>query len=107
MSVASGLVMKVKADGLIIASAPVDGIQSRRRRPIIHPRAEAIGPTPIAPHTLTNRPITCRVARSSNSGHRCRARWTTIFATYDGQSGIRYSRATSYACAGRSGRSNW
>jgi len=87
VSVSSGLVTKVKADGLIIASATGSTAYNLAAGgPIVHPLVDAIAITPIAPHTLTNRPIvipgseTIEVRPNIDEG-------AEIFVTYDGQTG--------------------
>jgi NAD+ kinase len=87
VSVSSGLVTKVKADGLIIASATGSTAYNLAAGgPIVHPFVDAIAITPIAPHTLTNRPIvipgseTIEVRPNIDEG-------AEIFVTYDGQTG--------------------
>jgi NAD+ kinase len=88
VSVSTGLVTKVKADGLIIASATGSTAYNLAAGgPIVHPRVDAICITPIAPHTLTNRPIvipggeTIEVRPNINEGA------DEVFVTYDGQAG--------------------
>jgi NAD+ kinase len=88
VSVASGLVMKVKADGLIIASATGSTAYNLAAGgPIIHPRADAIVLTPIAPHTLTNRPIIVPGNEIIEIRPQVQGTQDEIFVTYDGQSG--------------------
>ena len=88
VSVSTGLVTRVKADGLIITSATGSTAYNLAAGgPIVHPRVDAIGITPIAPHTLTNRPIvipggeTIEVRPNINEGA------DEVFVTYDGQAG--------------------
>jgi NAD+ kinase len=88
VSVGSGLVMKVKADGLIIASATGSTAYNLAAGgPIIHPRADAIVLTPIAPHTLTNRPIIVPSSEIIEIRPQVQGTLDEIFVTYDGQSG--------------------
>jgi len=88
VSVGSGLVMKVKADGLIIASATGSTAYNLAAGgPIIHPRADAIVLTPIAPHTLTNRPIIVPGNEIIEIRPQVQGTLDEIFVTYDGQSG--------------------
>jgi NAD+ kinase len=88
VSVGSGLVMKVKADGLIIASATGSTAYNLAAGgPIIHPRADAIVLTPIAPHTLTNRPIIVPGSEIIEIRPQVQGTQDEIFVTYDGQSG--------------------
>jgi len=88
VSVASGLVMKVKADGLIIASATGSTAYNLAAGgPIIHPSADAIVLTPIAPHTLTNRPIIVPGSEIIEVRPQLQGMEDEIFVTYDGQSG--------------------
>jgi NAD+ kinase len=88
ITVGDDLVTKVKADGLIVATATGSTAYNLAAGgPIVHPRVDAFVLTPIAPHTLTNRPIV--VPASEVIGVRPTVADTTdeIFVTYDGQSG--------------------
>ena len=87
VSVGAGLVTRVKADGLIVASATGSTAYNLAAGgPIVHPRVDAIVVTPIAPHTLTHRPIVIpgsevvEVVPGTSAPN-------DIFVTYDGQSG--------------------
>jgi NAD+ kinase len=87
VSVSGGFVTRVKADGLIVASATGSTAYNLAAGgPIVHPGVEALLLTPIAPHTLTNRPIVIpggevvEVTPINGSGEE-------VFITYDGQSG--------------------
>jgi NAD+ kinase len=88
VSVSGGFVTRVKADGLIIASATGSTAYNLAAGgPIVHPMVDALVLTPIAPHTLTNRPVVIpgsalvEVRTHTNSGP------DDVFVTYDGQSG--------------------
>ena len=79
----------VKADGLIIASPTGSTAYNLSAGgPIVHPAMDALVITPIAPHTLTNRPIVIPAERDvrvlasgTNAGDE-------IYVTFDGQSGF-------------------
>ena len=81
-------VTRVKADGLIVASATGSTAYNLAAGgPIVHPSVDALVLTPIAPHTLTNRPVVIpgnalvEIRPHEDSGA------DDIFVTYDGQSG--------------------
>jgi NAD+ kinase len=88
VSVSGAFVTRVKADGLIIASATGSTAYNLAAGgPIVHPFVDALVLTPIAPHMLTNRPIvipgtaTIEVRAHVEDGR------DDVFVTYDGQSG--------------------
>ena len=86
--VSTGFVTKVKADGLIIASATGSTAYNLAAGgPIVHPRVDAIGITPIAPHTLTNRPIVIPGSETIEVRPNLDVGAEEIFVTYDGQAG--------------------
>jgi NAD+ kinase len=80
-------VMRVRADGLIVASPTGSSAYNLAAGgPVVHPAVDAILLTPIAPHMLTNRPvivpaqsqITVKPVLNGND---------EVFVTFDGQSG--------------------
>jgi NAD+ kinase len=88
VSVSGRFVTCVKADGLIIASATGSTAYNLAAGgPIVHPAVDALVLTPIAPHTLTNRPVVIpgdaevEVHREGPAGN------DDVFVTYDGQYG--------------------
>lgn len=88
VSVSTGLLTKVKADGLIVASATGSTAYNLAAGgPIVHPRVDAIAITPIAPHTLTNRPIVIPGSETIEVRPQIEAAADEIFVTYDGQTG--------------------
>jgi NAD+ kinase len=81
-------VTRVRADGLIIASPTGSTAYNLAAGgPIVHPAVNAMLLTPIAPHTLTNRPI---VIPASSEVHIAPIMEDDdeVFATFDGQSGF-------------------
>ena len=88
VSVSGGFVTRVKADGLIIASATGSTAYNLSAGgPIVHPDVDALVLTPIAPHTLTNRPIVIPGSSIVEVTPHVDGGSDEIFVTYDGQSG--------------------
>lgn len=89
VSVGDQFVTSVRSDGLIIASPTGSTAYNLSAGgPVIHPAMDAIVLTPIAPHTLTHRPIVIPAERevrvraaSGNAG-------AEIYVTFDGQHGF-------------------
>jgi NAD+ kinase len=88
VSVSGGFVTKVKADGLIIASATGSTAYNLAAGgPIVHPMVDALVLTPIAPHTLTNRPVVIPGSAVIEVHPHVSGSDDEIYVTYDGQSG--------------------
>ena len=88
VSVSTGLVTKVKADGLIVASATGSTAYNLAAGgPIVHPRVDALVLTPIAPHTLTHRPVVIPGSEVVEVRPIPDAGAEDIYVTYDGQFG--------------------
>jgi NAD+ kinase len=89
VSVGDQFVTTVRADGLIVATPTGSTAYNLAAGgPIVHPSMDALVLTPIAPHTLTNRPIVIPAERdvrvkttSANAGDE-------VFVTVDGQTGF-------------------
>jgi NAD+ kinase len=93
VSVDDFFVTNVKADGLIIGSPTGSTAYNLAAGgPIVHPGVDALLITPIAPHTLGNRPIvipgtsTITVRAAADSGK------DEMFITFDGQTGFRFGQ---------------
>jgi len=86
VSVDGEFMMRVKADGLIIASPTgTTAYNLSAGGPIVHPRVEGLTITPIAPHTLTNRPVVVPGSSEIRVQPLMRSDQIEVFATFDGQ----------------------
>lgn len=103
VSVAGMPVMRVRADGLIVATPTGSTAYNLAAGgPIVHPGVDAVLLTPIAPHMLTNRPLVVTgssdvlVEPDMNGSDE-------VFVTFDGQSGhaLQPGDAVTIARAGR------
>lgn len=88
VSVGDHLVTSVRADGLIVASPTGSTAYNLSAGgPIVHPSMHAIVLTPIAPHTLTHRPIVISADRDVRVGPTTGNAGGEVFVTCDGQWG--------------------
>jgi NAD+ kinase len=88
VAVSSSFVTRVKADGLIIASATGSTAYNLAAGgPIVHPVVDALILTPIAPHMLTNRPIIIPGSGIVEVRPHVEDGRDDVYVTYDGQSG--------------------
>jgi NAD+ kinase len=93
VTVGEQFVTSVKADGLIVASPTGSTAYNLAAGgPIVHPAMDAIVLTPIAPHTLTNRPIVIPAEREIRIRAGVANAGAEIFATFDGQHGFALSQ---------------
>ena len=83
-------VMRVRADGLIVASPTGSTAYNLAAGgPILHPEVDALLLTPIAPHMLTNRPIVIPASGEVRVQPMMNAANDEVFVTIDGQWGHR------------------
>jgi NAD+ kinase len=88
VSVGDEFVTRVKADGLIIATPTGSTAYNMAAGgPIVQPNVDALVLTPIAPHTLTNRPIVIPARVVVHVQPNMDAR-DDVFLTIDGQAGF-------------------
>lgn len=81
-------VTRVKADGLIVATPTGSTAYNLAAGgPIVQPNVDALIVTPIAPHTLTNRPIVIPAFAPVRVQPRLDDH-DDVFATFDGQAGL-------------------
>jgi NAD+ kinase len=88
VSIGDEFVTRVKADGLIVATPTGSTAYNLASGgPIVQPSVDALVVTPIAPHTLTNRPIVIP-AQSAVRIQPHMDDHDEVFATFDGQAGL-------------------
>ena len=86
VSVDGEFMMRVKADGLIIASPTgTTAYNLSAGGPIVHPQVDGLTITPIAPHTLTNRPVVVPGSSEICVQPIIHDDQSEVFATFDGQ----------------------
>jgi NAD+ kinase len=86
VSVDGESMMRVKADGLIIASPTgTTAYNLSAGGPIVHPQVDGLTITPIAPHTLTNRPVVVPGSSEIRIQPLIHEDQSEVFATFDGQ----------------------
>ena len=92
VSVGEEFVTRVKADGLIIATPTGSTAYNLAAGgPIVQPHVDALILTPIAPHTLTNRPIVIPASSAVRVQPMMEER-DEVFVTFDGQTGFQLQR---------------
>jgi NAD+ kinase len=89
VTVGDQFVMSVRSDGLIIASPTGSTAYNLSAGgPVVHPAMDAIVLTPIAPHTLTHRPIVIPASREVRVRAAAGNADAEIYVTFDGQRGF-------------------
>jgi NAD+ kinase len=88
VSVGSEFVTRVKADGIIVATPTGSTAYNLAAGgPIVQPTVDALILTPIAPHTLTNRPLIIPASATVRVQPHMEDR-DEVFVTFDGQAGF-------------------
>jgi NAD+ kinase len=88
VAIGSQPVMRVRADGLIVATPTGSSAYNLAAGgPIVHPEVDALLLTPIAPHMLTNRPVVVPGASDVRVEPLMDVANEEVFVTFDGQSG--------------------
>jgi len=89
VTVGDQFVMSVRSDGLIIASPTGSTAYNLSAGgPVVHPAMDAMVLTPIAPHTLTHRPIVIPAEREVRVRAAAGNGGAEIYVTFDGQHGF-------------------
>lgn len=89
VTVGDQFVTSVRCDGLIVATPTGSTAYNLSAGgPVIHPAMNAIVMTPIAPHTLTHRPIVIPAEREVRVRAAADQDGSEIFLTFDGQHGF-------------------
>jgi NAD+ kinase len=87
VSVDGEFMMRIRADGVIVASPTGSTAYNLSSGgPILHPRVDGLSITPIAPHTLTNRPVVVPGSSEIRIQPFMQVEQDEVFATFDGQS---------------------
>ena len=90
VSVGSTFVTNVRADGLIVASPTGSTAYNLAcGGPILHPEIDALVLTPIAPHTLTNRPVAIPATAEVRIQPSVGQPNDEVVATFDGRQSLR------------------
>jgi NAD+ kinase len=88
ITVGEQFVTSIKSDGLIVASPTGSTAYNLSAGgPIVHPAMDALVLTPIAPHTLTHRPIVIPAAREVRVRAASGDSGGEMYVTFDGQYG--------------------
>ena len=98
VTVGDQFVASVKADGLIVATPTGSTAYNLAAGgPIVHPSMDALVLTPIAPHTLTNRPIVISAEREVRVKSAGTNAGNEVYVTLDGQTGFALSEGDEIA----------
>jgi NAD+ kinase len=89
VTVGDQFVTSVRSDGLIVASPTGSTAYNLSAGgPVVHPAMDAMVLTPIAPHTLTHRPIVIPAEREVRVRAAAGNAGAEIYVTFDGQHGF-------------------
>lgn len=89
VTVGDQFVMSVRCDGLIVASPTGSTAYNLSAGgPVVHPAVDAMVLTPIAPHTLTHRPIVIPAGHEVRVSAAAGNDGAEIYLTFDGQHGF-------------------